>query len=117
MNNNHNQEENDMKTFLVKLTGSNEWIEMQGESGHKLSQELRKQGKSGIIKPKTYTQEETVNKPKVHNKHKNTAPVDAVYIGRGSKWGNPFVIDKDGSRSDVIAKYEEYILGKPELLA
>ncbi len=61
MNNNHNQEENDMKTFLVKLTGSNEWIEMQGESGHKLSQELRKQGKSGIIKPKTYTQEETVN--------------------------------------------------------
>ena len=55
--------------------------------------------------------------PKVHNKHKNTAPPDAVYIGRGSKWGNPFVIDKHGSRSEVIAKYEEYILGKPELLA
>ena len=55
--------------------------------------------------------------PKVHNKYKNTAPPDAVYIGRGSKWGNPFVIDKHGSRSEVIAKYEEYILGKPELLA
>jgi len=27
-----------------------------------------------------------------------------VYIGRPSKWGNPFVIGRDGSRADVIAK-------------
>ena len=32
-----------------------------------------------------------------------------VYIGRGSKWGNPFVIGTDGSRSDVIRKYEKWI--------
>lgn len=117
MNNNHNQEENDMKTFIVKFTGSNEWTQIQAPSKIELAERLRKEGKSGTIKSLQNTQEETVNKPKVHNKHKNTAPVDAVYIGRGSKWGNPFVIDKDGSRSDVIAKYEEYILGKPELLA
>jgi hypothetical protein len=34
-----------------------------------------------------------------------------VYIGRGSKWGNPFVIGQDGNREEVIAKYEEYFLG------
>ena len=30
-----------------------------------------------------------------------------VYIGRGSKWGNPFIIGKDGTREDVIAKYRK----------
>ena len=40
-----------------------------------------------------------------------------VYIGRPSKWGNPFVIGRDGTRADVIRKYEEYILSKPDLLA
>lgn len=28
--------------------------------------------------------------PKVWNKHHKNAPADAVYIGRGSPWGNPF---------------------------
>lgn len=32
-----------------------------------------------------------------------------VYIGRPSKWGNPFVIGKDGTREEVVAKYEAYI--------
>ena len=32
-----------------------------------------------------------------------------VYIGRGSKWGNPFLIGPDGNRSTVIKKYESYI--------
>ena len=39
-----------------------------------------------------------------------------VYIGRPSKWGNPFSIGKDGTREEVIEKYREYILNKPELL-
>ena len=38
------------------------------------------------------------------------------YIGRGSKWGNPFIIGKDGNREEVIEKYEKYIRNKPELL-
>jgi hypothetical protein len=38
-----------------------------------------------------------------------------VYIGRGSKWGNPFVIGKDGDRNMVIDKYEKYILNHPIL--
>ena len=28
-----------------------------------------------------------------------------VYVGRGSKWGNRFVIGKDGSREEVVEKY------------
>lgn len=31
-----------------------------------------------------------------------------VYIGRGSFWGNPFRIGPDGSRDEVIVKYERY---------
>lgn len=33
-----------------------------------------------------------------------------VYIGRPSKWGNPFEIGRDGSRAEVIAKYEAWLL-------
>jgi hypothetical protein len=40
-----------------------------------------------------------------------------VYIGRPSKWGNPFEIGKDGNRSEVIQKYEAWILTQPQLLA
>ena len=39
-----------------------------------------------------------------------------VYIGRPSKWGNPFAIGRDGSRADVVRKYEEYLLKNDALL-
>lgn len=39
-----------------------------------------------------------------------------VYIGRPSKWGNPWVIGKDGTREEVIAKYEEWIKTQPQLM-
>ena len=38
-----------------------------------------------------------------------------VYIGRPSKWGNPFAIGRDGSRADVIAKYRAWIVALEEL--
>ena len=40
-----------------------------------------------------------------------------VYIGRGSPWGNPYIIGQDGTRSEVIAAYREWILSQPELVA
>ena len=40
-----------------------------------------------------------------------------VYVGRPSKWGNPFVIGKDGTREQVIQKYRQWLLGQPDLLA
>lgn len=39
-----------------------------------------------------------------------------VYIGRPSKWGNPFEIGKDGTREEVIRKYKDWILEQPELM-
>lgn len=46
-----------------------------------------------------------------------------VYIGRGSKWGNPFSHKEGtlaehvvGSREEAIAKYEEYLLSNQELV-
>ena len=58
---------------------------------------------------------------KVVNKYKE--PYD-VYIGRGSKWGNPYSHQSNtkaeyvvATREEAIAKYKEYLLNKPELLA
>ena len=49
---------------------------------------------------------------------KGRVPPGAVYIGRAnpryrlrsSNWRNPFVIGKDGTREEVIAKYERYLI-------
>ena len=39
-----------------------------------------------------------------------------IYIGRGTKWGNPFEIGKDGNREEVIKLYEIYVKNNPELM-
>jgi hypothetical protein len=39
-----------------------------------------------------------------------------VYIGRPSKWGNPFSIGKDGTRDEVCDKFEEWFLNQPKLV-
>ena len=52
----------------------------------------------------------------VLNKYHGNIPKNAVYIGRGSKWGNPFRIGPDGSRDEVIQKYRDYIQTRPDLL-
>jgi hypothetical protein len=44
--------------------------------------------------------------PRVYNKHHNDAPPDAVYIMRPSRWGNHYVIGRDGTRAEVIAKHK-----------
>ena len=40
-----------------------------------------------------------------------------VYIGRGSKWGNKYIIGKDGNREEVVDKYEEDIRQNKYLLS
>lgn len=39
-----------------------------------------------------------------------------VYVGRPSKWSNPFKIGEDGTREEVIEKYKKWILTQPQLL-
>ena len=53
--------------------------------------------------------------PKVLNKRTDVIPKDAVYIGRPSIWGNPFTIGKDGTREEVILKYDLWIATRPDL--
>jgi hypothetical protein len=54
--------------------------------------------------------------PKVLNKYKEGFPAGSVYIGRPSAFGNPFVIGKDGTREEVIAKHREWLLSQPQLI-
>lgn len=35
-----------------------------------------------------------------------------IYIGRGSVYGNPYIIGKDGDRDEVIRKYKEYFYNR-----
>lgn len=53
--------------------------------------------------------------PKVHNLKAKTASEDAVYIGRGTPWGNPYVLNVHGDRDEVIRKYAKYLESKPQL--
>ena len=52
----------------------------------------------------------------VVNMNRVSADSETVYIGRPSKWGNPYKSGIDGTRSEVIARYKQYILNSPELL-
>jgi len=36
-----------------------------------------------------------------------------IYVGRPSALGNPFVIGRDGTREEVIAKYKEWLIAQP----
>lgn len=40
-----------------------------------------------------------------------------IYIGRPSIWGNPFKIGRDGTREEVIVKYEAWLKTQPDLMA
>jgi len=53
--------------------------------------------------------------PKVLNKRTDKIPPEAIYVGRPSKWGNPYVIGKDGSRENVIRLYKEELEQSPAL--
>jgi hypothetical protein len=53
----------------------------------------------------------------------NKEPYD-VYIGRGSKWGNPYTTIKDketlaseivDTSEEAISKYKDYVLSNPDL--
>lgn len=49
--------------------------------------------------------------------HCKREPYD-VYIGRPSKWGNPFKISPPQmTRADVIEQYRKYVLSRPDLMA
>lgn len=50
------------------------------------------------------------DEPRVYNKAKLPRSVTAVYIGRGSPYGNPFKIGVHGDRDAVCGMFETLIL-------
>ena len=48
--------------------------------------------------------------PKVYNIKHQDYPHEAVYIGRGSPYGNPYIIGKHGDRDQVCDKFEKLVL-------
>lgn len=57
--------------------------------------------------------------PRVWNRADPMRPRDAVYVGRPTKWGNPFSIGRDNngdyhSRDQVIELYRKWLLAHPE---
>lgn len=63
--------------------------------------------------------------PQVYNKHHGDAPADAVYIGRGSKWGNPYKMsmpgwtNKDGifrTRNEACDLFEQMVQDEPDFI-
>lgn len=57
--------------------------------------------------------------PKVYNKRNKNVPIPAgaTLVDRKTKWGNPFVIGRDGTREDVVRKYRKAILVKPDYIS
>lgn len=43
-------------------------------------------------------------------------PVDGVYIGRGSPWGNPFAIEEGRTRREAISLFHHYLEEHEELI-
>ena len=66
-----------------------------------------------------------MDKPKVINHRSSKGSENEVYIGRGSKWGNPFTHYPGGTlaefkaetRDESIDAYGDWILTQPELMA
>lgn len=54
--------------------------------------------------------------PRVLNKRTDDIPPDAVYVGRPTKWGNPFHLFEESNRDDVVMKYRLWLIGESNLI-
>jgi hypothetical protein len=72
-------------------------------------------GRLATVRPAVFEQKEG-KMCKVLNRHRDGMPAGAIYIGRGSKWGNRFRIGVDGDRATVIAKHERWLADQHDLL-
>ncbi len=46
----------------------------------------------------------------VLNKRTHSPHIRAIYVGRGTPWGNPFVLGRDGDRNAVCDRFERETL-------
>ncbi len=52
----------------------------------------------------------------VLNKRLHGIPKGAIYIGRPSRWGNPFRLEDFETRDACIAAYRSWLFASPELI-
>lgn len=50
----------------------------------------------------------------VLNRHRDPLPPKAIYIGRGTPWGNPWIVGIHGTREEVLQRFKAYALEKHE---
>ncbi|MAH44255.1 hypothetical protein CMI37_00390 [Candidatus Pacearchaeota archaeon] len=36
-------------------------------------------------------------------------PKDSIYVGRGTKWGNPFIVSTTVTAKEAVRRYESYL--------
>ena len=48
--------------------------------------------------------------PKVYNKRTDQIPEGAVYVGRPTKWGNPFQMKGEEDRDTVVDQYHMHFM-------
>ena len=53
---------------------------------------------------------------KILNRNNHILYGDDIYIGRPSKWRNPYEINKHGDNDEVILKFEHYFKNNDDLL-
>lgn len=57
------------------------------------------------------------DKPQVyHIKSAAVVGKNAIYVGRPTKWGNPYKLKREEDRQEVIDKYRQYMKGNPALV-
>lgn len=47
--------------------------------------------------------------PKVYNKRDKDIPKDAIYVGRPTKWGNPYPIGREFTRKQTVELYYHWL--------
>lgn len=54
--------------------------------------------------------------PRVYSKRKGAAPAPkgAVYVGRPSPWGNPFIVGVHGEQGECVELYRRWIVAEEQ---
>lgn len=50
-------------------------------------------------------------------RRKEEVPPGAIYVGRPTRWGNPFFIGQHGSRAQVIERYRKWVWTQPNIVS
>ncbi len=53
---------------------------------------------------------------KIYNYRNGLPPSGTIPVDRSTKYGNPFLLGRDGDRDTICNKYEKYIQQNPHLI-